>query len=60
MIKIFDHQDNNPKIRTNPKWKRLLLKLNNVKQDKARRMSMPQVVPNSNINNKTVMPVIDV
>ena len=60
MIKIFDHQDNNPKIRTNTKWKRLLLKLNNVKQDKARRMSMPQVVPNSNINNKTVMPVIDV
>lgn len=60
LIKIFDHQENNPKIRTNPKWKRLLLKINNVKQDKARRMSMPQVVPNNNINNKTVLPVIDV
>lgn len=44
MIKISDPRDFNPTIRLNAKWKRFLLRLNYLKQDSSRRMSMPQIM----------------
>lgn len=55
MMKIYDPTDENPKVRTNLKWKRFLLKLNYIKQENARRMTMP---PIQYSNNNIKLPLV--
>lgn len=44
MMKMPESHIFNSSVKANAKWKKLLLRLNFLKQDNSRRMSMPQII----------------